>query len=296
MSRPADRKHRLNGKWIAGLCAVLCVLGMLWLVADAFAGTVAVPAKGKSKIIDRVQESGTLRAGVNVALPWLGQDPSTGNFFGPCIDIGNRIASLLKVKLDMKTSASDVLVAGLQADQFDLAIAPLFATEKRQQVIDFVNYTSAGQCYGVRKDNNKVNSLEDMNKPTVTIGTWTGSGQEYKIKEKYPKATINSIVMPTGGATRMEEVVAGRIDVATLDSARAYLVEHMFPQLKIIPGGPKNCIENPDIPIPIGMGLQKGDPEFKGFLEAVVADMQKEINASILKHSDLEFMLKTIKK
>jgi len=284
------------GRWFVVLSAVFAFLAVTWSPADVRAGAVVVPEKGKSKILDRARESGVLRTGVNVALPWLGQDPSTSQFFGPAIDIGERIAQLLNVKLDMKTSASDVIIAGLQAGQFDLAIAPLFATEKRQEVVDFINWTSAGQCYGVRKDNAKINTLEDMNQPSVTIGTWTGSGQEYKIKEKYAKAKINSIVMPTGGANRMEEVIAGRIDVATLDSARAYLVEHMFPQLKIIPGGPKTCLENPDIPIPIGMAIQKGDPAFKGFLEAVVASMQKDINDSILKYSSLDFMLKTIQK
>jgi hypothetical protein len=48
---------------------------------------------------------------------------------------------------------------------------------------------------------------------------------------------------------------------------------------------------NPDIPTPLGMALPKGDPEFKKFLEAVVASIQTELNASIARHSTLESML-----
>jgi polar amino acid transport system substrate-binding protein len=270
----------------AALLAAPLVIAM---ATDARA--VDVPTKGQSPTIDRIQGSGTLRAGINVALPWLGQNPTTREFFGPSLDIGKRIADKLGVKMELTTSASDVIIAGLQANQFDLAIAPLFATEKRRAVVDFVNYTTAGQCYGVLKDNGKINTLADLDQPRVVLGTWTGSGSEQAIKAKYTHVTINSVVMAVGGANRMEEVLAHRIDAATLDSARAHLVEHQFPQLKIIPGGADECIRNPDVPTPIGMAFAKGDPALQRFLEAIVVEMQPEINASIEKYSSLEYML-----
>ncbi len=268
---------------LAGVAGALLLPG-LGAAAD-------MPATGASRTIDRVKEAGVLRAGINVALPWLGQNPTSREFFGPSMEIGKHIAELLGVKLELTTSASDVIVAGLQANQFDLAIAPLFATDKRREVVDFVNYTTAGQCYAALKDNDKIKTLDDLDKPSVTLGTWTGSGSEQAIKAKYSKVTINSIVMPVGGANRMEEVLAHRIDVATLDSARAHLVEHQFPQLKILPGGADECIRNPDVPTPIGMAFAKGDPALQKFLTSVVAEMQPAINASIDKYSSLEYML-----
>ena len=280
------RSRRLQSAILLLSIGVIGALGLPTLGSAA-----EVPAKGQSPTIDRIKQSGTLRAGINVALPWLGQNPTSREFFGPSMELGRKIAESLGVKLELTTSASDVIVAGLQANQFDLAIAPLFATEKRREVVDFVNYTIAGQCYAVLKENNKVKTLDDLNNPSVSIGTWTGSGSEQAIKAKYTKVTINSIVMPVGGANRMEEVLAKRIDAATLDSARAYLVEHQFPQLKIIPGGAAECIRNPDVPTPIGMALAKGDPALKKYLEAPVAEMQPAIDASIEKYSSLEYML-----
>ena len=91
--------------------------------------------------------------------------------------------------------------------------------------------------------------------------------------------------------SELEDVLAKRVDAATLDSPRAHLVVHQYPQFKIIPGGPDSCIKNPDIPIPIGMAFNYGDAELKKFLEAVVADMQDQLRASLQKHSQLEFML-----
>ena len=267
------------------VCIGLGLVGTFCLSA-ARAADVEIPAPGKSVAIDRIKASGTLRAGVAAALPWLGQNPTTREFFGPSIEMGKELANRLGVKLALMPSGYDVIIAGLQANQFDITIAALSATEKRKEVVDFVNYTLAGTCYAVLKDNNKVNSLTDLDQPAVSIGTWTGTGTEQVVKEKYRKATINSVMMPVPGSNRMEEVLAKRIDAATLDSPRALLVVHQFPQLKIVPGGPDNCIKNPDVPVPIGIAITKGDPEFRKWLEAV-----DRANARIDRCSDREIQL-----
>jgi polar amino acid transport system substrate-binding protein len=255
------------------------------------AQSVEPPAKGQSVTIDRIRASGTLRAGAATALPWLGQNPASHEFFGPSVEMGKELADRLGVKLELIPSGYDTIIAGLQANQFDITIAALSATEKRKQVVDFVNYTIAGTCYAVLADNAKVNTLEDLNQPSVSIGTWTGTGTEQVVKEKYTKATINSVVMPVPGSNRMQDVITKRIDAATLDSPRALLVVHQFPQLKIIPGGPDECIAHPDLPVPIGIAIAKGDPVFAAWLQAAIAQMQRKIDAAITKYSSLEYML-----
>jgi ABC-type amino acid transport substrate-binding protein len=255
------------------------------------AAAVEPPAKGKSAIIDRIRDSGTMRVGINVALPWLGQNPQTREFFGPAMELTDRIAKSLGVKVQLSTAASDVIIAGLQANQYDLAMAPLFATPRRMEVVNFVNWTSAGQCYVVLKDNNALNSLADLDNPAITIGTWTGSGSEQAVKAKYAKAKYNSVVMPVGGSNRFEEVIAKRIDAATFDSARANLVAHQFPQVKILPGGVESCLKSPDVPTPIGMAFVKGDPVLQAYLQAIVDEAKPAIDASLAKYSSLEYML-----
>jgi polar amino acid transport system substrate-binding protein len=259
-------------------------------LADLPANAAEVPGPGQSRTIDAIKLRGSIRVGINVALPWLGQSPSTREFFGPAMEIGSEIAKQLGVPLSMSTAASDVIIAGLQANQYDLALAPLFATPRRMEVVDFVNWTIAGQCYAVLSDS-PIRSLEDLDNPNVTIGTWSGTGADQAIKDKYKKPRYNSVVMAVGGSNRMEEVLAKRIDVATLDSARAHLVAHQFPQLRIVPGPPDVCIKNPDVPTPIGMAFAKGDPALAKFLSQLVEEMKPRIEASLARHSSLEFML-----
>ena len=253
------------------------------------AGEVMVPASGKSATIDQIMEQGELRVGVAVAVPWLGQDPSNGQYFGASYEVGRRIAEVLGVGIKPVSSGWDVIIAGIQGNQFEIAIAPLFATEKRKKVVDFVNYTRAGTCYVVLKDS-AINGLEDLNKSSVRFGTWSGTGTEHGIREKYPEATVHSIVQSVSGATRIEDVLTKRIDVAPIDDAQAFVVAKEFPQTKIIPGGPEYCVNNSDSPFPIGMAFNYGDAEFKTFLQAVVDDMQPQIDAAIVKYSASNYM------
>lgn len=248
-----------------------------------------VPAPGESPTIDKIKAAGKIRAGVAIAWPWLGQDPASGNYIGATADLGAKIASTLGVEIEFVPSGWDVIVAGLQAQQFELALAPLFATEKRKAVIDFANYTEAGTCYMVLKEGGKVQKLEDLNSPDVLTGTFTGTGTEQEFVKKYPNAKIESVVQPPGGGTRVLEVINGRIDAAPFDSPIALALEAKYPQIKVVPDA-NVCIEHPDIPIPIGAGYAKGDPAFGKFVTEVTEAMKPEMAKTIAKYSTLEFL------
>ena len=259
------------------------------LLATTAGRAQEVPAAGQSPTIDKIKAAGVLRVGVAVAWPWLGQDPKTGKYIGAAADLGERIAQTLGVKLEYVPSGWDVIVAGLQAHQFELALAPLFASPKRKAVIDFANYTEGGTCYVVAKTNPKIKTLADLNSPDVTTGTFTGTGTEQEFVKKYTKGKINSVVQPPGGGTRVLEVINGRIDAAAFDSPLALALESKYPQIKVVPDA-KECINHPDIPIPIGVGFNKGDPAFAKFMTEITEKMKPEMEKTIEKYSTLEFL------
>jgi ABC-type amino acid transport substrate-binding protein len=270
---------------------LVATLGLLLggMSAAVLAGEVMVPGAGKSATIDQIKKQGELRLGIAIAPPWLGQDPNNGQYFGPSFEIGQRVALVLGVDVKTVSSGWDVIIAGIQGNQFELAIAPLFATEKRKKVVDFVNYLSAGTCYVVLKDG-PLKTLDDLNQAGVRIGTWTGTGTEHGIREKYTNATIDSIVQSVGGAHRIPDVLTKRVDAAPIDDALAFVIAAEYPATRILPGGPENCVKNSDIPFPIGMAFSYGDAEFKNFLQAVVDDMGDEISNSLVKFTDPKYM------
>ena len=162
---------RTNRRLLTGAVAGISLLILAVSPSDA----QQVPAAGQSPTIDKIKKDGKLRAGVAIAWPWLGQDPKTGKYIGAAADLGDRLAQTLGVQIEYVPSGWDVIVAGLQAHQFEVALAPLFATPKRMAVVDFANYTEGGTCYMVLKTNTKIKTLDDLNKPDVTTGTFTGN-------------------------------------------------------------------------------------------------------------------------
>jgi len=267
----------------------LLLTGSMIGVMSGAASAQTVPAPGQSPTIDAIKKAGKLRAGVAIAWPWLGQDPKTGKYIGAAADLGEKIAQTLGVPLEYIPSGWDVIVAGLQAHQFDLALAPLFATPKRMAVIDFANYAEGGTCYIVQKTGSKVNSLADLNTPNVVTGTFTGTGTEQEFVKKYPKGKVNSVVQAPGGGTRVLEVISGRLDTAVFDSPLALALEAKYPQIKIVPES-HECIAHPDIPIPIGVGFNKGDPAWAKFVTDVTNAMKPEMERTIAKFSTLEYL------
>ena len=243
-----------------------------------------------SPTIAAIKKRGVLRAGVAISPPHLMQDPRTSEYFGAGALIAKRLADKLGVKAELVESDWGLFVAGLQADKFDLTTAALFATPERKKVIDFVNFTRVGQCYIVLKNNAKVNSLDDLNKPTVKIGTLTGSGGDQLIRAKYKQAVIDDVPGSPGQIERLQDVLARRIDASFVDSWMAPVYAAKFPQIKIIPDGPEACVKNPDVPVDVGIGLRKDDAKFKEFVQGVISETQSEIDAEILKYSTEEFL------
>lgn len=248
------------------------------------------PAPGESPTADAIREAGKLRAGIAVALPWLGQDPQTGEFFGPSIELGQWMAEGLGVELELVESNWDVIVAGLQANKFEVAIAPLNPTPERKEVVDFVGYLEAGLCHMVLEDNEKIQTVEDLNRPDVVWCQYTGGGTLQAVRAKYPDAQYDTIVAPPGGEARIEEVLAGRCDATTIDSPLIIVYQAEFPQIRVLPESAEYCAVHPDLPAAVSMALSYGDEAFKAYLEAIVAAHRDEIDASYIKYSDPEYL------
>jgi hypothetical protein len=121
-------------------------------------------------------------------------------------------------------------------------------------------------------------------------GYWAGTGTEHGIVAKYTDANIDSIVQQVGGAHRTEDVLIGRIDAAPFDAPLAFVTAAKYGDIKIVPGGPEFRVNNADIPFQIGMAFNKEQPVFAKFLADVVADMQGDFDAAIVKYSALEYM------
>lgn len=284
-------RSRLWRAWALGFAAVLALSscsspGATTAPSSAGSSTAgsALPA---SALIDKIKKAGKLRVGYAPALPWLGQDPKTNEYFGPVTTIAKAIAQRLGVQLEVVPQGFDVIVAAIQSDKIDVAAAPLYATSARLAVIDMSPYTLGGFCYLAKKTNTKVNKLDDLNNEAVIMANFEGTGTAQETAKKYPKAKQLTRVAAAGEEANFLEVLSGKADVTPFDASLAEVYKADYPDLKVIPD---DCIKNPDIPTPIAVGYPKGDAGFKSFMDSLLKEMQPQIDSEIAKYSDPQYL------
>lgn len=256
---------------------------LCWVLTGAFATMLLIAAGhavraaeswDDSPTIKAIKEAGVLKAGAAIAAPTVFKDSQSGELEGIVIQIGKEAAKRLGVKFEVAETGWDTIIAGLQAEKYEVALAGLFETEQRKKVVDFVTFGEEGIAFMVRKDNSTITTVEDIDRSGVTIGTVTGSGSEQMIKDHFKNAEIKSILSPTGGSgAPPEEVLAGRVDAAQFDAVLTQAYLQRFPDLKVVPA---EAFSKPLFPTPIGIAIRKDDPQFQAFLASVVADLQKQ--------------------
>jgi polar amino acid transport system substrate-binding protein len=247
------------------------------VAAVAIAACFSVPGRAaepwsESPTIKEIKDRGVLRAGVSLAAPTAFKDPRTGDLEGIVLQIGRQAADRLGVELETIETGWDTIIAGLQADKYDVALAGLFETPQRLEVVDFVTFGEEGIAFLVQKDNATIATVEDLQKPGVTIATVTGSGSEQMIKANFQDVQIKSILSPTGGSgAPPEEVLSGRVDAAQFDAVLTQAYLERFPGLKVVP---EDAFEKPLFPTPIGLAVRKDDQLFREFLTKVVKELE----------------------
>ena len=277
---------------LARLAVVFATAALV--VSACSAGAPASPGAAASgdtgsPTLERIKQAGVLRAGYSAALPWLGQNPQTNEYFGPNDLIGRRLAEKLGVRLERVTQTFDQLIPALQAGTIDLAVAPMYMTETRLAAIGMSGWSKGGFCYLVRKDDNRINTTADLNNPEIRIANFEGTGGFQETSKKYPNAQQVTRAAAPGEEAMFLEVQQNKADAATFDNPLAVVYELQFPDLKIVPPTAE-CLTNPDISTDIGIGYPKDDPALKAYIETIIAELKTDLENDLKKYSDPQYL------
>jgi polar amino acid transport system substrate-binding protein len=242
----------------------------------------AVPAPGTSARIDAIKKAGVLRAGVLSNPPWLVEN-TTGSgdaWAGPAWLLAVEAAKQLGVKLQPVPVSHETKVPVLASNQADMTISPLSVTPERLKVVDFVTYSKTALCVFGRADNPKVanaKSIDEFNQPGVTVAYFTGGGEENWVKKRFPNATLRG-VSTAGTAAPVEEIMAKRADVTPINRVPWQALNRKVKGLKALPDG-NNCQDSNEMATPIGLAIDKNQPEYLNWLKAVNDGMKAKLDA-----------------
>jgi polar amino acid transport system substrate-binding protein len=258
------------------------VAGLLMAAGVGQAFAQAVPAPGASARIDAIKKSGVLRAAVLSNPPWLVEN-TTGSgdaWAGPAWILANEYARLLGVKLQAVPVSHETKVPVLASNQADMTISPLSVTPERLKVVDFVTYSATALCVFGRADNPKVakaKSIDEFNSPDITVAYFTGGGEENWVKKRFPNAKLRG-VSTAGTAAPVEEIMAKRADVTPINRVPWVALNRKIKGLKALPDG-NNCQNSTEQAVPIGLAIDKNQPEYFNWLKAVNETMKPKLEA-----------------
>lgn len=105
---------------------------------------------------------GTLRAVVSAPdAPWMFFDEKN-ELTGIEIDVARTIAAKMGVKLTFDNIKFEGVIPSLQANKADMIAAGMGDSEKREQVLNFINYTTLGLVILARESDTSINGILDL--------------------------------------------------------------------------------------------------------------------------------------
>lgn len=179
-------------------------------------GSSGAPAGGSSTTAAAIglMKPGVLTVGMNLQFkPEMYLD--NGKPAGYDVDLLNKLAASLGVKLDIQNLDFNGLIPGLQSKKFDLVSVGLTPNPDREKVVDFTrSYVPYASILAIKVSNNSPATIATYNKSGVTITALQGSSDETLAKTTFPKANVQGL--SDQNATLLE-VATGRANAAVLE-------------------------------------------------------------------------------
>ena len=254
---------------------------VLMPLAVSAAAETPVPPNGTSPRIDAIKKAGVLRVGVLANAPWLVENTSGSGdpWSGPAWLLAKEYARRLNVKLQAVPVSHETKVPVLGSNQVDISVTPLAETPERLKVVDFIIYSSTSVCMFGLASNPKfaqAKSVDELNRPDITIAYYTGGGEEGWVKERFPKAQLRGVA--GSGVAPVEEVMAKRADAVPINRVPWVAMGRKLKQLAVLPKD-DNCQNSTEKAAPVGMAVDKNQQAFLAWARAVEKDIEPQLKA-----------------
>jgi glutamate transport system substrate-binding protein len=214
----------------------------------------------------RLHDAGKITVGTKIDQPGFGlMNPQTNKPEGFDVEIAKLIAAKLGIKADNITWTETVSANRepfIQNGQVDIVVATYTINNARKQVVDFAGpYYEAGQDIMVAKGNpEKIEGPDDLAGKTVC--SVEGSTPAQNIRDNYPQAKLTTYDVYSKCA---DDLKNGNVQAVTTDNVIL---------TGLVAGSPDafELVGNPFTKEPYGIGLKKGDDQFRAFINDTLQD------------------------
>lgn len=237
----------------AGAMIVLMVL-LLWQVGGIHAGEVQQKLIAESAL-EQIVQRGTIRVGMDVFVPWAMKDKQ-GELIGFEIDVARHLAHDMGVKVEFVPTKWSGIIPSLIAGKFDVIIGGMSVTPERNMKINFTNpYYHTGQGVLANKKMTEGFTVEDFNRPGITLAARLGSTGALAARERFPQATLRLF---DDEPAAVQEVRNGRVHAMVAGQPLPAHSAAATPD--ILKAYPDQLLKEP-----ISFGIRKGDVDTLNF-------------------------------
>jgi polar amino acid transport system substrate-binding protein len=197
---------------------------------------------------------------------------------GMDVDLGKAIGKVLGVEVEFVNASFDGILAGIQANRYELGMSSFTDTKEREGTVDFVTYFSAGTSTMVRKCNPKnIKSIEDL--CGKKVGAENGTTQLDQLNTEDAEGSVVKACKDAGKEAPIAQGFPKQTDVnAALSANRidAYMADSPVVDyaVKVTGDAFEKAGEATDS-APYGIAIPKTAP---GFSQALQGAVQKLID------------------
>ena len=233
----------------------------LLFAVHSLAAEKAVPIKTATlPSFTQIIATQKLRVGTYLSMPYASKN-NDGKFTGSEIDIAERLASDMKVALEIKTYDWDQLIPALQRGEIDLIVAGLSITPERALQVYFSNpYSSSGIGIATNtKLTADFGSIDNLNRGDIAIGAIGGTVSEDVARQIFPKASIKLFSEETKAE---DALVKGLLHAYVRSEPVPRFLALKHPKEVDVP------ISKPLVATREAFAVRRGDNDFINFLNA----------------------------
>ena len=208
--------------------AVLAVTMLLSLAACGTANKGSdtdVPDESANPVAFTTVEEGKLHMSTNAAFPPYEMLADDGGFEGIDVEIATLIAEKLGLELVVDDMDFSSVIAAVQTDKSDIAMAGLTVNDERKEYVDFTDSYATGIQVVIVKEESDIATIDDLE--GKMIGTQEGTtGYIYCSAEPEDGGYgEKNVIAYTNGATAVQALVDGKVDCVVIDNqpAKAFI-------------------------------------------------------------------------
>lgn len=213
----------------------------------------------------RIAEAGSITVGTKFDQPLFGlQDPRTGDVEGFDVEIARLIVERIgaDVEIEFVETPSAIRETAITDGTVDMVVATYTINDKRKEVIDFAGpYYVAGQDIMVAADDDSITSVDDLAGKRVC--SVQGSTSVENIRTMAPEAEVTEYDVYSKCA---DDLKNGRVDAVSTDNV-------ILVGLISESDGAFKLVANPFTEEPYGIGVNKGDDEFRDFINDTLEEL-----------------------